>query len=1271
MKRYKLYSIILVAAFSFQMFLPLSTFAAGQDHQTPPTNLDSPVSGITYDPTVGNYYAKLNWTPSTVGPSNVPDASASSVMPGTITDMGYYIFTKNTKDLAGAFRQYPLNLSYNDPASGNPRTTFQLDKNGSEDLKSGTIYAAKMQAYHTHTYTSPTNTNTITTHTSVDSNTTYFMTDIALEVKPAGSDSLEIIWDDVWYGSNRISYEVHISESKDFVKDTTLTVTSANITATGPVIPTSGGKLSYKVKGSFLKDSTVYYVKIKPVISDTKVRHNVESATVVGYTNIVTSMAKISDGWWKIVWNPVTESSLQSGSKVTYTIKRGLISAGGSAVFEDVAQTTDTKYYININDNSYFYMIVADIKDSFGNRILDQYGYGIKSDKLYGVEAGVPTTPTVPDLKTILYLNPADITSTLLYNDSISPWLQSKEATIAWTPPTLADGITTDTDISYDIYLLTDPSKIDDSTVKPYAANVKTFTEIKDGNSKILAYTYKFSNLTPNTAYYLKLIAKKTYTLNVDGVLTVQDFLSSPALKVIITPPNGSIDQPVAPTTPPVKIKHVVDDAGADILDANGNATLDVGKNNVWVEWANAWGLNSDKTVVDLSVQDATYDKLVSYNINTTFNIGYVQYSDTLDYQTLKTLPMQVQGIPNTTTGSAYRLLYNLTNLSPNTTYVIWMKAYNPNVGLYSEASDPVVVVTKPDIVEPVEKPIVPTFTYSKAGDTSVDLQWDYKTDYTYYIKYSTSDNINSAQNTVTVKPADLLNSQTYTVKGLSQNTVYYFWIQADSTGKKIADGLSLWSDGYPVKTLPYNPPETPKGFGVKNTSTAIGKNNITYEWIQQTGLNYTLELASDINYKNATKYSAGAASEYNVTGLLSNHRYYARLYAIDPVKGNLESLPTESVTTRTLRSDDDYDADVDTENVITGVFVVDDGTIDGVETKSITGVNADRFAEKVQTDKVLDYTVDFTDTTSNNKLLKVSNKVLSSLSDLKENLILDVGFCKFTIRPNLLSPDQEKQLKSKLGDHNLEIAIKTEDLTSSSDPEMSKKGLTYRTESAAISINAVNGGNSIPVNQFNKPLKVSFKYTAPDFYVENKTVGFYYDDATKDWIEKPTTAKYTKSLETGYIFYDLNYPKKAAVLVKGNSSVMYEDISGMERYTQIAAIAFKYNLKSVDSTRFRPNDNTTIGEAAKIVMDILDYNYDENYGSSALKARLISTSDSSNLDGNCTRKTALQMIDRLYEIKTGTKAEAREFTQDDNQPITRGDFAGELYIMLNKLGEV
>ena len=62
--------------------------------------------------------------------------------------------------------------------------------------------------------------------------------------------------------------------------------------------------------------------------------------------------------------------------------------------------------------------------------------------------------------------------------------------------------------------------------------------------------------------------------------------------------------------------------------------------------------------------------------------------------------------------------------------------------------------------------------------------------------------------------------------------------------------------------------------------------------------------------------------SEYKVSGLRSNFRYYARLYAYD-TKKELRSEPTQPVIARTLRSRADYDSDEYVEDVIKGEYIV------------------------------------------------------------------------------------------------------------------------------------------------------------------------------------------------------------------------------------------------------------------------------------------------------------------------------------------------------------
>jgi hypothetical protein len=69
-------------------------------------------------------------------------------------------------------------------------------------------------------------------------------------------------------------------------------------------------------------------------------------------------------------------------------------------------------------------------------------------------------------------------------------------------------------------------------------------------------------------------------------------------------------------------------------------------------------------------------------------------------------------------------------------------------------------------------------------------------------------------------------------------------------------------------------------------------------------------------------RLQCGTVSEYKVDGLKSNFRYFARLIARNPEK-DVDSEPTQSLTVRTERSDDDYDSDQNIENVVSGDFII------------------------------------------------------------------------------------------------------------------------------------------------------------------------------------------------------------------------------------------------------------------------------------------------------------------------------------------------------------
>lgn len=1245
-------SIIVLLVFTMQLFFPLDSYASSQVDKPSRIDVAQDENGSykIYDKIASTqkHHVELTW----------PDISFSNV--SGAQEPGFRIYT--AQDGQTTFKPYPRTVSSNYQGTSST-CSLDVDANGEEDLKSGTVYHARVTAFHKHI-----NGTVVTEDESPAStaSTVSFLTNIKLEVETAGTDAIEIKWDDVKVGNSRIGYEIYYKESKDFGQYPDLTVKATDISATGPVKPVlAEKKLSYTVRG--LIPGTIYYVKIKPIISDT-IRHNPETEPVAGFTNIIASATRLSDNWWRIDWNRITNANLAQGEQIVYQIKKGDSSAGNDQLPTTIGSTTDNKYYVEISSPNDYFFVSASVKNQSGEVMI------LESDHLQGVEADVPANPPMPELQTEILEVSGDANSSVYdYDDE----LKSTQAKLAWTPPKLANG-SIDPDIVYDMWLLTNPADINN----PNAQKLRSDYSIPTSNyiygiidkTSVMGYSYTLADLTPNSVYYFKIVAKKKYTVNIDGQLTQKYYESESAIKAVITPTGGPIDQPTAPSKPPLKVKLTTggkQDVGTAFINVQWkNLWWEIYKDGVWKEPYDGFfpGDTGNSSYAD--VAGDVYRQVV-YDSDVKFDIGYVEYpTETEDInfdQIVRSNPSKVVGITNEL--STVIQTYKIEGLNPNTKYIVWLKAHRQTGDLISEPSDPLVVVTEPEVPDHTEKPVVPTFTYTKGGDTYVDLQWTTKTGYYYNIKYNTSDVMASAQDVPRLTPADLESSTLYRVTGLDPNTSYYFWIQADST-ESISDqeeSTSLWSDSISQKTTPYIAPDIPKGFGIKDGEDSIGKNSVTLEWVKEQGLTYILQISTDIDYQNATEYKDIDAAEYIATGLRSNLRYWARLYAYDPQK-ELRSDPTQSITFKTARSNDDYDSDVDTEDVITGPFIEDDYS-GGVWTVKIIGINADRFIEKVKTDNILDYKIDMASEHSGAKkrVILIANRVFTALSELRENISIDSGFSVYTIRPNVMNSDQVNQIAAKSPNVNIGLTI----IQTGTSYGTGDRSLIYESPASDISVNIVNGTQSIPLNSFNNPLKAAFPYANENLFADGKVNGYIYDDANMKWNKQAASAKFDKLLDNGYAVLEMKAPGKAALLKQVWAASAFYDISGHPAENSIRAISAKFELPSVGTGYFRPYEAITLGDAAKLIMDLLGYKYNQSFSEAAAKAGLINARDIANTGNACTGRQFMRMLDRMYEIRTGESGDGRYGSSSDNKPISRGDAIQELYYTLSDMGEL
>ena len=522
-------------------------------------------------------------------------------------------------------------------------------------------------------------------------------------------------------------------------------------------------------------------------------------------------MIRYGNTIWKLEWSPVVTGLSGSDIKITYQIYRGIGTAG--SIEQYMASKDDTVFFLTVapGEEDYYYVIKA-IVTRHGQDLYP--GITITSDRIYIRESEVPSRPAVPEIASEL-----SDAATVVREE-----INTTDATILWRAPRKGSG-EVDGEVLYDIWLVTDPNLISDPPSGTKIASDLKMTHdnfIMSGNI-LLGYKYTVSDLLPNTTYYLKIVAKKNFIEFVDNMLQNITLESDPALKVFTTPAPGPTDQPVVPGTPPLKLKE--DNQGREMVTST---TAVITLKNKWYEqysdkkmpdsepgeWS--WyyrtpaeldqiGLDLDPPIDELADKleagDETIDPMefrkVEYDSGVTIDVGIVEYVPGMDYNDLENIPAEkvighsvTPNDPDEDIGAedAIRdgLRHNvdiaLYDLEPNKTYVVWVRAVRRSVNLMSGPSDPILVTTLPDLPIIAEKPTVPVFNYHHAGDTYIDLGWNFNREYVYYLEYGTADDRSRAAGRLTITPEELEYTTYYRISGLTPDTVYYFWIQAEAT---------------------------------------------------------------------------------------------------------------------------------------------------------------------------------------------------------------------------------------------------------------------------------------------------------------------------------------------------------------------------------------------------------------------------------------------------------------------------------------------------------
>lgn len=1101
------------------------------------------------------------------------------------------------------------------------------------------------------------------TFTSGRSNRVRFLTDLEFGAELiSGTNEIKIVWDDVWDTDGRIDYRILISDTSGFTQPPSIPdIIGSDIGTENSRVTVTGNRLEYVYTNAL--PGREYSIKVIPLVkSDVETIPESEIPVLRVKTEILLRAKKMGETTnnirWMLFWDPIIKGSIGSTTftRVEYRLYR--YDAAGTETFFALVTDKD-RFEMNLERDDvdkYKYKIEAMAYKPDGSTV------PFYSTTQVSLKEQIPEYPSSPEfVDGFPNADPQPLIFDELLTDS--------SATLLWKVPVTGEG-KVDTDIYYDLYLV---ENLDDISILPITRRIGTNLTMGEENKvrelekpqNLIGYRYPLTNLKSNATYYAVLIAKKNFlTESNDGSFMVtRPYLSESSVKVIITRPDTTTDQPLAPSTPPFRLKpdttpgkngftlqmekswlemydpdlgrwlYVVreDDPEGELSGGPYNAT----NSFTWEEYS------ENKQLPDGDAAKKP-ERIVEYDAGSEILIHCVEYEDALriigelqdrEYVTysdlsksyLLALQKQIPpvSVPDIQPPDSPVFPLPVMGLDPNKTYLVWITVKNRSGQLESEPSNPLLVTTQPDIPPQTETPVVPNDLRGVSADTYVDLFWSYRTGYTYNISYGTEEDRTKAQATITISSEQLGSQPWVRVDALEADTVYYFWLQAVSSPD---DGAaeSEWSNPLIIRTEKYSPPPRPRGFGIKNIPDAITQNSIFYEWLPDESVTFILEISETADFEEVEEYQVDG-SEYQVTGLNSNYRYFARLFSYSPDTG-LRSEPTATIMIVTRKGRGEYDADVPLEDIPVGeIVIIDPVATDGVWRANVTGINAHRLSEKIRKSTSGPFSIDLSNPPPMTEIvrLELDGEVLETLSGVKESLILKTPGFDIAISPGSLLEDNYFRLKQKLGNIRVRVDVKTPVYTLR--PEKNRQFALPVTEMKILA--GIEESYQL-LGEFTRPIKVTLP--VEKVRLENVMMRFY-DSEQGKW----------SSIENTWIPSEgkiAAYPQKsgsiAATQIQADD---FQDISGNSIQKTIHNITRLYAMPSLPGRELKPDAALTVEEGMKHIFDIIPYEYGrENIAWIARRSGFMLPSNAKKADEPLQKDEAIYAVLAVLGKKTG-----------------------------------
>ncbi|QUI20872.1 fibronectin type III domain-containing protein [Vallitalea pronyensis] len=242
-------------------------------------------------------------------------------------------------------------------------------------------------------------------------------------------------------------------------------------------------------------------------------------------------------------------------------------------------------------------------------------------------------------------------------------------------------------------------------------------------------------------------------------------------------------------------------------------------------------------------------DKINSEKL-TNPDYSFVDYYDQLikdDKSGVTTIPWADIEVTKDVDDISY-LYYKQDALLPNTLYLFMVYPYRELLSgdvILAHYPTPIVVATKSEDSVITPDPNVPSIYVNGYTDTTMTVTWKYNTNFQYEIKYSNTEDINSAEVLEWSLPTDPsdpkypTNGAFYevTADDLFPNTQYYFWIRSIQPA---TNGTSPWSNAAIGTTKDVEHPLPPRGIGVASSDAmkrhnyehSVTEDYIAIEWL-------------------------------------------------------------------------------------------------------------------------------------------------------------------------------------------------------------------------------------------------------------------------------------------------------------------------------------------------------------------------------------------------------------------------------------------------------